>query len=82
MDIVLYSLIGATVYLVAWIVPGLFIKNPLVRVPAQVVTVVTAGFFLPMPKDTKVAYLAGQYAFVGGVVMVGLWSMIQKLRKR
>jgi hypothetical protein len=80
-DIVLYSVLGATVYLIAWIVPGLFIKSPLVRVPAQVVTVVIAAFFLPMPKDTKVAYLAGQYAFVGGVVLVGLWSMIQKLRK-
>jgi uncharacterized membrane protein len=82
LDIVTYSIVGAVSYLIAWVVPGLFIKNPLVRVPCQVIAVVAAAFFLPMPKDSKTAYFAGQYAFVGGVVLVGLWSVIQKLRKR
>lgn len=83
MQILLYSALGAVIYLIAWVVPGLLIKPAIPRVVGQLFAVIIAAFFLPSPPgDTKVAYFAGQYAFVGGVVLVGAWSTIQKLRSR
>jgi len=81
-DVLLYSVVGAFIYLIAWTVPGHLIAKPIPRVVCQLFTVIVVAFFLPAPDDPKVAFLAGQYAFGGGVILVGLWSVIQKIRSR
>jgi hypothetical protein len=52
------------------------------RLLCQFFAVLIAAFFIPSPNDSGLAYLSGQYAFCGGVLLIGVWHMIQKLRGR
>lgn len=82
MQILLYSVLGAFIYLLCWAVPAHFIAKPVPRVLCQLFVAITAAFLLPAPNDPKVAFMSGQYAFGGGVILIGLWALIQKARGR
>jgi len=81
-QIVLYSVLGAVIYLLAFAVPGHFIAKMVPRLLSQFFAVIVAAFFMPSPSDSGDAYQSGQYAFCGGMLLIGLWHMIQKLRGR
>ena len=80
MQIFQYSVLGAVLYLLAWVVPALTIKKIIPRIVTQVLVLILVAYFTPSPNDPEVAFFSGQYAFVGGVLLVGGFSLIQKLR--
>jgi membrane associated rhomboid family serine protease len=81
-QIALYSLLGSVCFLMAWAIPGLLIKPVPPRLLCQILAVITTAFFLPAPADEQAAFFAGQYAFAGGVVLIGAWELIRKARSK
>jgi uncharacterized membrane protein YeaQ/YmgE (transglycosylase-associated protein family) len=78
----IYSVIGSVLFLVAWAVPSLLIKSAPPRWLAQFFALLLAAYFLPSPSEPEAAFVSGQYAFVGGVVLIGVWQAIRKARAK
>ena len=80
MDVFLYSVLGTVILLVAWVLPGRFIKPLPPRLLCQFLAVVVAAFFLPAPSDPGAAFLAGQYAFAGALLIAIIGYAIANAR--
>jgi uncharacterized membrane protein YeaQ/YmgE (transglycosylase-associated protein family) len=75
----IYSVIGSVLFLVAWAVPSVLIKPAVPRWMVQFFALLLTAYLLPSPSEQEAAFVSGQYAFVGGVVLIGAWQLIRKV---